>query len=98
MDKVKVSDKLLLSVEKPARYTGGELNSIVKETARLRFALCFPDVYEIGMSHLGSRILYEVINSREEYACERCFAPWPRARHRTLPLSCLPRRLSLSRP
>ena len=77
MDKVKVSDKLLLSVEKPARYTGGELNSIVKETARLRFALCFPDVYEIGMSHLGSRILYEVINSREEYACERCFAPWP---------------------
>ena len=47
MDKVKVSDKLLLSVEKPARYTGGELNSIVKETARLRFALCFPDVYEI---------------------------------------------------
>lgn len=77
MNKVVLNDKLLLSVEKPARYTGGELNSIIKEQAELRFALCFPDVYEIGMSHLGSRILYEVLNSRAEIACERCFAPWP---------------------
>lgn len=77
LDKVVLKDKLLLGVEKPARYTGGELNSIIKEEAQLRFALCFPDVYEIGMSHLGSRILYEVINSHDELACERCFAPWP---------------------
>lgn len=77
MDKVVLKDKLLLGVEKPARYTGGELNSIIKEEAQLRFALCFPDVYEIGMSHLGSRILYEIINSHDELACERCFAPWP---------------------
>ena len=77
MSKVVLKDKMLLCVEKPARYTGGELNSIVKENAGLRFALCFPDVYEIGMSHLGSRILYEVINARDEFACERCFAPWP---------------------
>ena len=77
MSKVVLKDKMLLCVEKPARYTGGELNSIVKENAGLRFALCFPDVYEIGMSHLGSRILYEVINARDEFACERCFAPGP---------------------
>lgn len=64
-------------VEKPARYTGGEWNEIVKENASLRFALCFPDVYEIGMSHLGSRILYHVINERPEYACERVYTPWP---------------------
>lgn len=64
-------------VEKPARYIGGEWNEIVKQDAELRFALCFPDVYEIGMSHLGSRILYNVLNQRENYACERCYAPWP---------------------
>ncbi len=77
MSNVIVKDRLLAGVEKPARYTGGELNSVVKERAELRFALCFPDVYEIGMSHLGSRILYEALNSREELACERVFAPWP---------------------
>lgn len=71
-------DRLLRSgVEKPARYTGGEWNSIVKEEAEARVALCFPDVYEIGMSHLGSRILYHVLNSREDTACERVYAPWP---------------------
>ena len=68
-------DRLLAAVEKPARYLGGEWNEIVKEEARLRFALCFPDVYEIGMSHLGSRILYHCLNSREEIACERVYAP-----------------------
>ena len=69
-------DRLLAAVEKPARYLGGEWNEIVKEEARLRFALCFPDVYEIGMSHLGSRILYHCLNGREEIACERVYAPW----------------------
>ena len=69
--------RILRDVEKPARYIGGEFNSIVKEKAAFRFALCFPDVYEIGMSHLGSRILYHVMNSREDVACERCYAPWP---------------------
>ena len=70
-------NQLLTRVEKPARYIGGEWNSIVKETAEVRFALCFPDAYEIGMSHLGSRILYHVMNDREGVACERVFAPWP---------------------
>ena len=71
-------DRLLADgIEKPARYTGGEWNSIVKEEARLRLALCFPDIYEIGMSHLGSRILYHVLNAREGIACERVYAPWP---------------------
>lgn len=69
-------EKLLASVEKPARYSGGEPNMCLKTDAELRFALCFPDVYEIGMSHLGSRILYNVLNKREDTFCERCFAPW----------------------
>lgn len=69
-------ERILPNVEKPARYTGGELNAIVKRTADIRFALCFPDIYEIGMSHLGSRILYHVINARDDALCERAFAPW----------------------
>lgn len=69
-------EEMLSRVEKPARYTGGELNAIIKSNAKLKFALCFPDVYEIGMSHLGSRILYHVLNRMEDVACERCFAPW----------------------
>lgn len=75
-----IKDKLntfLDRVEKPARYVGGELNSTEKTDAEVRFALCFPDVYEIGMSHLGSRILYNVLNSREDTICERAYAPWP---------------------
>ncbi len=69
--------RLLLSVDKPARYTGGELNMIRKNPeGKLRFALCFPDVYEVGMSHLGSRILYEAINRLDFAYCERAFAPW----------------------
>lgn len=71
-------DNILSQVEKPARYTGGELNEIVKNgDSFFRFALCFPDVYEIGMSHMGSRILYHVLNSQSDIACERVFAPWP---------------------
>ena len=71
-----VLNGLLSRVEKPARYIGGEYNMQVKAEADLRFALCFPDVYEIGMSHLGSRILYHVLNGMEGVSCERCFAPW----------------------
>ncbi|MBR4658742.1 MAG: TIGR03960 family B12-binding radical SAM protein [Clostridia bacterium] len=75
-------NSILKKVEKPTRYTGGELNMRVKplETEdgrrRFRFALCFPDVYEIGMSHLGSRIIYNVLNERDDTYCERSFAPW----------------------
>jgi radical SAM family uncharacterized protein len=71
-------DELLQSVEKPARYTGGELNAAVKNPAEvdIRFAFCFPDTYEVGMSHLGMRILYGLLNEREDTYCERVFAPW----------------------
>lgn len=70
-------EKILQYVQKPARYSGGELNSVVKnrESVSLRYAFCFPDLYEIGMSHLGMKILYSLVNSREEYWCERVFAP-----------------------
>ncbi len=69
-------DGILGTVEKPARYTGGEWNMVTKQSADVHVALCFPDVYEIGMSHLGSRILYHTLNSRDEIFCERVFAPW----------------------
>lgn len=70
-------EKLLLQVRTPSRYIGGELNSVVKDKSKvdLRFAFCFPDTYEIGMSHLGMKILYSLTNSRENYWCERVFAP-----------------------
>lgn len=70
-------EKLLLSVQKPSRYIGGEAGSIVKEKSKIdvRFAFCFPDTYDIGMSHLGMKILYSLINERENYWCERVFAP-----------------------
>ena len=71
-------EKLLKKVQKPARYTGGELNSVVKDKndVKLIYAFCFPDNYEIGMSHLGMKILYSVVNAREDAWCERVFAPW----------------------
>lgn len=71
-------EKLLKKVQKPARYTGGELNSVIKDknSVKLRYAFCFPDNYEIGMSHLGMKILYSVVNEREDAWCERVFAPW----------------------
>ncbi len=70
-------EKFLLSVQKPSRYTGGEAGSIVKDKSKIdvRFAFCFPDTYDIGMSHLGMKILYSLINERENYWCERVFAP-----------------------
>ena len=70
-------EKILLKVQKPGRYTGGELNSIVKDKSKVdvRFAFCFPDTYEIGMSHLGMKILYSQFNSYDHIWCERVFAP-----------------------
>lgn len=69
--------ELLLQVQKPARYTGGEMGSVVKsaDEVKIRYAFCFPDTYEIGMSHLGMKILYGLINEREDAWCERVFAP-----------------------
>lgn len=67
----------LLSVEKPARYLGNEMGSVCKVDAEVRFALAFPDVYEVGMSHVGFRILYEILNGLDRIAGERVFAPWP---------------------
>ncbi len=74
----KQQEKLLKSVQKPARYTGGEVNSVVKDKSKIKFryAFCFPDDYEIGMSHLGMKILYSLVNAREDSWCERVFAPW----------------------
>ena len=75
----KITDHILYKVEKPSRYVGGELNQVVKDPKEvdIRFAFCFPDVYEVGMSHLGTRILYHTINARKDTYCERVFAPWP---------------------
>ncbi len=71
-------ERLLLKVQKPGRYVGGELNEAIKDKRRVdvRFAFCFPDTYEVGMSHLGMKILYSLFNSREDIWCERVFAPW----------------------
>ena len=71
-------EKMLSRVEKPGRYVGGELNSVVKDKSNIdvRFAFCFPDSYEVGMSHLGIKILYSCLNQMENVWCERCFAPW----------------------
>ena len=79
MRKLALSDEILMKVEKPARYIGNELNSIVKDkdSVDIRLAMCFPDVYEIGMSHLGIQILYDMFNRREDTWCERVYSPWP---------------------
>jgi len=73
---IRVSDRILQSVEKPSRYTGNEWNSVKKDLKGIdiRFAFCFPDVYEVGMSHLGMKILYHLLNEREDTYCERVFA------------------------
>ena len=95
-------EAILPLVQKPARYTGGELNSVVKnkEDIDIRFAFCFPDTYEIGMSHLGMKILYSLINSRDNFWCERVFAPdtdmEALLRERNIPLFALESRDSLS--
>lgn len=76
--KLALSDDILMKVEKPARYIGNEVNAVVKdkEKVNVRFAMCFPDVYEIGMSHLGIQILYDMFNSMEDVWCERVYSPW----------------------
>ena len=78
MSKIRLSDEILMQVEKPARYTGNEINMVQKniDEIDLRFAFCFPDVYEVGMSHLGLQILYFFLNCRQDTYCERVFAPW----------------------
>ncbi|NOZ22223.1 MAG: TIGR03960 family B12-binding radical SAM protein [Planctomycetes bacterium] len=72
----KVTSEILLRVERPGQYIGGEWNAVVKEDAEVRFLLAFPDAYEIGMSHLGYQILYDILNQRPEVAAERAYAPW----------------------
>ncbi len=90
----------LLSVEKPARYMGGEMGSVIKSNVDLRIALAFPDVYEVGMSHLGLRILYRILNEQEAISAERVYAPWPdmaaQLKARQIPLSTLETNLPLA--
>ena len=78
MRKLALSDEILMQVEKPARYIGGEVNAVMKrkEQVKVRFAMCFPDVYEIGMSHLGIQIIYDMLNQFEDVWCERVYSPW----------------------
>ena len=78
MRKLALNDEILLKIEKPARYIGNEVNSVMKNKNEVdvRFAMCFPDVYEIGMSHLGIQILYDMFNQREDVWCERVYSPW----------------------
>lgn len=79
MRKLALSDEVLLTIEKPARYIGNEINMVVKDpkSVDVRFCMCFPDVYEIGMSHLGIQILYDMFNQRGDTYCERVYSPWP---------------------
>ncbi len=79
MSKPALNDEILLTIDQPARYIGGELNMVKKDpkAVDIRFAMCFPDVYEIGMSHLGIQILYDMFNRREDVYCERVYSPWP---------------------
>ena len=96
-------EKLLDTVLKPSRYTGGEMNAVVKpfDQAEVTFAFCFPDAYEVGMSHLGIKILYDIINRRPWALCERVFTPWPdmadAMRRENLPLFSIESRTPLSR-
>lgn len=78
MRKLALSDEILLSIDKPERYIGNEVNMVRKNPADvdIRFCMCFPDVYEIGMSHLGIQILYDMFNRREDVYCERVYSPW----------------------
>ena len=77
-EKLALSDDILMKVEKPERYIGHEVKSVIKDKEQIavRFAMCFPDVYEIGMSHLGIQILYDMFNSWEDVWCERVYSPW----------------------
>ena len=76
--KLALSDDILMNIEKPARYIGNEINCVVKnkDEIDIRFAMCFPDVYEIGMSHIGIQILYDMFNKYDDVWCERVYSPW----------------------
>lgn len=78
MERLALKDEILMQVEKPARYIGNEVNAVIKdkEQVDIRFAMCFPDVYEIGMSHLGIQIIYDMLNQFEDVWCERVYSPW----------------------
>lgn len=78
MRKLALSDEILLSIQQPARYIGGEVNMVVKNPSKvdIRFCMCFPDVYDIGMSHLGIQIIYDMFNRRDDIYCERVYSPW----------------------
>ena len=95
MTKLALSDEILMKIDKPARYIGNELNSVCKnkDEVSIRFAMCFPDVYEIGMSHLGIQILYDMFNKRDDVWCERVYSPWPDLhkimKEENIPLFCL---------
>ena len=95
MRKLALNDEILLSIQQPARYIGGEFNMVQKDPDKvdIRFAMCFPDVYEIGMSHLGIQILYSMFNDREDIYCERVYSPWmdldPIMREQNIPLFTL---------
>jgi len=95
MNKLALDDEILLSIEKPARYIGNEVNMIKKnpKNVDIRFAMCFPDVYEIGMSHLGIQIIYDMLNKRDDIYCERVYSPWHDLdeimRERNIPLFAL---------
>ena len=92
MRKLALSDEILLKISQPARYIGGEVNMVKKDPSKVavRFAMCFPDVYEIGRSHLGSQILYDMFNRRDDVYCERVYSPWmdldPIMREQKIPL------------
>ena len=77
-EKLALNDDILMKIEKPARYIGNEVNAVVKDrdSIDVRFCMCFPDVYEIGMSHLGIQILYGMLNSWDDVWCERVYSPW----------------------
>ena len=79
MAKLALSERILMNIEKPARYIGNEVNIVKKDLANvdIRIAMCFPDVYEIGMSYLDIQILYDMFNRREDTYCERVYSPWP---------------------
>ena len=77
-EKLALNDDILMKIEKPARYIGNEVNAVVKDrdSIDVRFCMCFPDVYEIGMSHLGMMLLYNMFNKRPDVWCERVYSPW----------------------
>ncbi len=95
MRKLALNEDILMSIDKPARYIGGEVNAVMKDLNQVdvRFAMCFPDVYEIGMSHLGIQILYDMLNTRDDIWCERVYSPWtdldPILREKKIPLFAL---------